>query len=178
MIIRLLQLGIIIQNMIPKKPIEESIIYMCLNSYALILAKPLYSLIVSGKLDCTILLTPSNNQSFAIEAEGTNSAGDFGIAGKFGYTHRNAFTGGEKFGLQLRASNEAIGSIRNILSYSAWEIGGETTLQFPRLMFPFVDRDFQRNSNANTEFNLNYSYQTRPDFARTIAGIGVKIQMG
>ncbi|HNZ85060.1 MAG TPA: BamA/TamA family outer membrane protein, partial [Paludibacteraceae bacterium] len=126
------------------------------------------------KLDCTILLTPSNNQSFAIEAEGTNSAGDFGIAGKFGYTHRNAFTGGEKFGLQLRASNEAIGSIRNILSYSAWEIGGETTLQFPRLMFPFVDRDFQRNSNANTEFNLNYSYQTRPDFARTIAGIGLK----
>lgn len=126
------------------------------------------------KLDCTILLTPSNNQSFAIEAEGTNSAGDFGIAGKFGYTHRNVFTGGEKFGLQLRASNEAIGSIRNILSYSAWEIGGETTLQFPRLMFPFVDRDFQRNSNANTEFNLNYSYQTRPDFARTIAGIGLK----
>lgn len=126
------------------------------------------------KLDCTILLTPSNNQSFAIEAEGTNSAGDFGIAGKFGYTHRNAFTGGEKFGLQLRASNEAIGSIRNILSYSAWEIGGETTLQFPRLMFPFVDRDFQRNSNANTEFNLNYSYQTRPDFARTIAGVGLK----
>lgn len=126
------------------------------------------------KLDCTILLTPSNNQSLAIEAEGTNSAGDFGIAGKFGYTHRNAFTGGEKFGLQLRASNEAIGSIRNILSYSAWEIGGETTLQFPRLMFPFVDRDFQRNSNANTEFNLNYSYQTRPDFARTIAGIGLK----
>ncbi len=126
------------------------------------------------KLDCTILLTPSNNQSFAIEAEGTNSAGDFGIAGKFGYTHRNAFTGGEKFGLQLRASNEAIGSIRNILSYSAWEIGGETTLQFPRLMFPFVDRDFQRNNNANTEFNLNYSYQTRPDFARTIAGIGLK----
>lgn len=126
------------------------------------------------KLDCTILLTPNNNQSFAIEAEGTNSAGDFGIAGKFGYTHRNAFTGGEKFGLQLRASNEAIGSIRNILSYSAWEIGGETTLQFPRLMFPFVDRDFQRNSNANTEFNLNYSYQTRPDFARTIAGVGLK----
>ena len=41
-------------------------------------------------------------------------------------------------------------------------------------MFPFVDRDFQRNSNANTEFNLNYSYQTRPDFARTIAGVGLK----
>ncbi len=126
------------------------------------------------KLDCTILLTPSKNQSFAIEAEGTNSAGDFGFAGKFGYTHRNAFTGGEKFGLQIRASNEAIGSIRNILSYSAWEIGGETTLQYPRFMFPFVDRDFQRNSNASTEFNLNYSYQTRPDFARTIAGIGLK----
>lgn len=125
-------------------------------------------------LDCTILLTPSKNQSFTIEAEGTNSEGDFGIAGKFGYTHRNILKGGEKFGLQLRASNEAIGSIRNILSYSAWEVGGETSLEFPRFMFPFVNKNFQRNNKATTEFNLNYSYQTRPDFDRTIAGIGLK----
>ncbi len=126
------------------------------------------------RLDCVILLTPSKNQTFSIEAEGTNSEGDFGVAGKFGYAHRNLFKGGERFGLQLRASNEAIGSIRNILTYSAWEIGGETSLRFPRLMFPFIDKDFQRNSNATSEFNINYSYQTRPDFARTIAGVGLK----
>ncbi len=126
------------------------------------------------KLECIILISPNKNQSFSLELEGTNSDGDFGVAGKFGYTHRNVFKGAENFTSKLKASNEAIGSIGNILTYSSWEISGETGLQFPRFIFPFLNMETLREINATTEFNVNYSYQIRPDYSRTIAGFGIK----
>lgn len=36
-------------------------------------------------------------------------------------------------------------------------------------MFPFLTSDFKRRIKATTEFGLQYNYQLRPEFSRTIA---------
>ncbi|MBQ2026077.1 MAG: BamA/TamA family outer membrane protein [Paludibacteraceae bacterium] len=132
------------------------------------------------QVDCNIIVTPDKLQSFSFEIEGTNNEGDFGIAGKFGYTHNNIFKGAEKFKFQLRGANESL-----IGSRSIWDISTETGFQFPTFLFPFINKDFIWKNNPTTDVYVNFSYQIRreygmPDvsvetgYSRIIAGAGIR----
>ncbi len=115
------------------------------------------------QLDCFVLISPCKAQSFSLDLEGTNSWGDLGFAVNGGYQHKNVFRGSELLSLKGRYAQEAYSGITNILSKHTMDVGGEVSLNFPRFMFPFVNKSFRRKINAQTEFSLSGNYQTRPN---------------
>lgn len=123
------------------------------------------------ELDCKVILTPDKVQSISAQIEGTNNEGDLGIAGKISYTHGNLFNGGEQFKFSLGGGNESL-----ITKRSIWNLQTEAALKFPMLLCPFLSRDQRRNTSANTEVYLNFSYQTRQEYSRIILGTGLRYQ--
>jgi outer membrane protein assembly factor BamA len=122
------------------------------------------------KLNCTILTSPAKLQGVGVDLEGTNSAGDFGFATSLNYQHRNFFKGSEVFSAKLRGAYEAL-SGKHEGSSNFWEFGAETSVLFPRFLFPFLNENFRRKIRATTELKLSYSVQTRPEFKRAIASV-------
>lgn len=116
-------------------------------------------------LDCVVLTTPAKSQTVGFDLEGTNSAGDFGVASAVTYAHRNLFKGSEVLSFRVRGAYEALSKSEG---KNYFEIGGEASLNFPTFLFPFVPNRFKRRIRANTEFAASYNFQTRPQFDRTI----------
>lgn len=121
-------------------------------------------------LNCTILTSPAKLQGFGVDLEGTNSAGDFGFASSVNYQHRNLFKGSEVFAAKVRGAYEALSS--SSVGNSYWELGAESSLLFPRFLFPFVSENFKRKIRASTEFKVSYGIQTRPEYRRAILSGG------
>lgn len=124
----------------------------------------------STKLNAYILLTKNKLQSVSLEVEGTNSAGDLGAALSVSYQNRNLFRGSELFMFRVRGAYEAVSGLHGQYRNESYtELGAETSINFPRFLFPFLSHDFRRNIRANTEFGLQYNYQMRPEFTRIVA---------
>lgn len=129
----------------------------------------------STKLKCIITAVPDKRQGISAEVEGTNSAGFFGVGASLGYVHRNAFKGSELFNAKLRGSYEAVTPNFSSFRDNYFEIGGETSLTFPRFLFPFLSHDLRRRLRASTQVVSSYTYQRRPNyFTRTVFSTGVK----
>lgn len=124
------------------------------------------------KLDCSILAAPTKLQGFGVEVEGTHSAGDLGFASSVNYQHRNLFRRSEAFTFKVRGAYEALGSSKSSIDGNYWEFGAETGITFPRFVFPFVSESIKRRLRATTEFKIGYSFQTRPEYQRTILSGG------
>jgi outer membrane protein assembly factor BamA len=122
------------------------------------------------KLNCTILTAPEKKQGVRFEVEGTNSAGDLGLASSLTYQHRNLFKGSELFSAKVRGGYEFLSSTE--LKGNYWELAGETSLHFPHFLFPFVDYDFRRKIRATTEFKMSYNAMRRPEYHRSILSGG------
>ena len=58
----------------------------------------------SDKLDCYIVCQPLIKQSITIEAEGTKTSDNYGVAGSFVFQNKNAFKGAELVELKLKGS--------------------------------------------------------------------------
>ncbi|MDP4202111.1 MAG: BamA/TamA family outer membrane protein [Bacteroidota bacterium] len=125
-------------------------------------------------MDCIIVINPDKNQSFTVDVEGTNSGGNFGVAGDFSYQHRNIFKGAQLFKFHARYSYEALGSLSNLFSYNATELATDVSVKYPTFVFPFLGQEFKRGINASTAFTIGYNYQIRPEFTRTLANVGIK----
>ncbi|MBP5306558.1 MAG: BamA/TamA family outer membrane protein [Paludibacteraceae bacterium] len=125
-------------------------------------------------LDCTISLTPTRVQSFSVEVEGTNTDGDIGAAMSGTYTHRNVFHGAEQFDFKTRLAYQPMGNLQDALSDRSLEIGGEASLTFPKVLFPFVTESMSRRIRAFSQISGSYNFQTTPWYDRTIAGAGFK----
>lgn len=123
----------------------------------------------STKLDCIILTSPAKPQSFGADLEGTNTAGNFGFASSLSYQHRNIFKGSETFGIKLRGAYEGLSGF---FGKNFFELGAETSLNFPSFLFPFLSKDFKRRIRATTELKVSYNYQRRPEYDRTILSGG------
>lgn len=126
----------------------------------------------SLKLDCVILTSPAKLQSFGVDVEGTNSAGDFGFASSLNYQHRNLFKGAEVFSARIRGAYESLSGKDNSGLANYWELGGEASIMFPRFLFPFLSYDFRRKIRASTELKVSYNWQTRPEYERAILSGG------
>jgi hypothetical protein len=118
----------------------------------------------STLLDCRILTMPEQKQSLLFSVEGTNTAGNMGVASSVSYTHRNLFRGAETFNLKIRGAYESISNFTN----PYLEFGGEAAFLFPKFIFPFLSRNSLRTMRTSTEFSLSYNYQTRPEYDRTL----------
>ncbi len=133
----------------------------------------------STRLNAYVLLTKNKPQSISFEVEGTNSAGDLGAGASVTYNHHNLFRGSEGFMLKLRGAYEAVSGLQGTgynQNYIEW--GAETSINFPRFLFPFLSRDFTRRISATTEFGLQYNYQMRPEFTRIVASAGWSYRWG
>ena len=106
--------------------------------------------------------------TISFQPEGTNTAGDFGAAASLTYENRNLFRGSEVLSVQLRAAFEAITGLEGYQNEDYEEYGMETKLVFPRMVAPFLSRDFTRRSTATSELSLTYDMQNRPEFHRRV----------
>ena len=124
-------------------------------------------------LDCIIQLTPYSSQSYTTELEGTNSAGNLGVAGSFKYQHKSLFYGAEHFSLKLKGGIEAQTAISGennnvIIPFNSKEVGIESSLRIPIFLLPFKVNNFVRHNAPKTIFSFAYNYQIRPDYEKTI----------
>jgi outer membrane protein assembly factor BamA len=122
------------------------------------------------QLDCTVQLTLLSQQSGKIELEGTNSAGNLGGALNLIYQHKNLFRGAELFNLKLKGAYEALSQKDTLRSLQ--EYGVETSLRFPKFLFPFLQKEsFIKTYNPKTTLLAAYNYQNMPFYTRTIANV-------
>lgn len=120
-------------------------------------------------LNCHIQLTLLSQQSFNVEIEGTNTAGDLGGALNLIYQHKNLFHGAEQFSMKLKGAFEAM-TQKNARLRSTQEYGFETSLRVPRFLFPFLrSEEFVKNYNPTSTILAAYNYQNMPFYTRTIA---------
>jgi outer membrane protein assembly factor BamA len=123
------------------------------------------------ELDCYIVLSQNTKKGVGFELEGTNTAGDFGVAGNATFTHRNLLNGSELFQVKVRGAYEALSS--NFTS-DYTELGGEMNLTLPEFKMPFLSSAFKLKVDASTELRTSYQIMSRPEFERTVASMGVR----
>ena len=120
-------------------------------------------------LDCNIQLTLLSQQSYKIELEGTNSAGNLGGALNLIYQHKNLLHGAELFSMKLKGAYGALRQQNNKLS-SAQEYQFETSLRLPEFIVPFINTEnFVKKYNPSTTIVAAYDYQKLPVYTRTVA---------
>lgn len=128
----------------------------------------------SDKLNCDIGISTNKINSIIFQPEGTNTAGDFGAAASLTYENKNLFKGAETFSVKLRGAFEAITGLEGYQNQDYEEYSLETKLVFPRLLVPFLSKNFKRQSAAVTELTASYNMQNRPEFHRRVFSAGVR----
>ncbi|MBN2173515.1 MAG: BamA/TamA family outer membrane protein [Bacteroidales bacterium] len=127
-------------------------------------------------LDCNVNLTRNPVNSYSIEAQGTNSGGDLGLAGYLIYQNKNLLNGGEIFYIKLKGALEAQEGGTDYESspqnqfwiFNTFEAGIEANLEIPKFLAP-IDQDvFSRYFRPKTILNLGYNIQNRLDYDRVI----------
>lgn len=119
-------------------------------------------------LVCNIQLTPTTNQSYTVELEGTNSSGNIGGGANLNYMHRNLFGGAENFTMRLSGAIERLRESDQKAFGNMIELGTEARISLPQFLLPFKTESFIRRYNPKTSIGAMYNYQKRPDFTRSI----------
>ena len=130
-----------------------------------------------NELNCIIHLSPVPKQSFLIETEGTNSAGNLGIAENFIYRTKNLMKGAELFELAVKGGLEAQNTfggskgqtVEPLDIFNTIEIGTTAKIFFPKLIFPIKEEMIPKRYNPRTSLSASYNYQQRSDYIRTVA---------
>jgi outer membrane translocation and assembly module TamA len=119
-------------------------------------------------LNVDVVTMPARKQAVTYAIEGTNTAGNLGIASSVNYTHRNLFRGSETFNFKIRGAYETIKNFED----PYMEVGGEASIHIPKFVIPFIH--IPRNLRASTEFSLSYNHQNRPEYKRILLSGGIK----
>ncbi len=132
----------------------------------------------SNYLDARVTLFPGNTHYMQFGVDGTNSAGDLGIASNVSYEHRNIFKGGETFRIRLNGAYEFIGSSDslNLLDDSYYEYGAEVFLSVPQLLLPWRLDRLRDQPSASTDFSAGINYQNRPEYLRQFFNLSSRFQ--
>jgi outer membrane protein assembly factor BamA len=122
----------------------------------------------STKLNATITLLPANAHWFSTAIDGTNSAGDLGVAPSISYQHQNLFNGGERLNIKLKGAYEFItgGKNTDLMSQSFYEYGVESGLSFPMFLLPWLKKSWREQPSATTRFSIGLNNQHRPEYTR------------
>ena len=117
-------------------------------------------------LDCNIFLKKQKKIYYRIEAEGTNSSGNYGTSINFKFGNKNTLKGAENFNFKFKGALETRKSLNSNESFfNIWEAGIETSLKTPRLITPISIKNIK---SPNTNFTFSFIKQQRPDFTRSI----------
>ncbi|MDR2682825.1 MAG: BamA/TamA family outer membrane protein, partial [Dysgonamonadaceae bacterium] len=132
----------------------------------------------STLLDCNIYLTPGNIHSLQTGLEGTNNAGDIGVALDVTYGHLNLFNGSELFNLNVRSAYEFVSgsSDENEINHNYYELNIRPSLTFPKFHLPFIGTYVNERFNSQTQYSLGYAIQNRPSYTRNFFNFNWKIR--
>ena len=113
--------------------------------------------------------------------DGTNSAGDLGVAANITYEHRNIFKGAERLRLRLNGAYEFIstGGLAdsiNLIDQNYYEYGAEAFLSIPQLLLPWLLKNLKEQPSASTEFSIGLNFQKRPEYLRQFFNLSSKLQ--
>lgn len=118
-------------------------------------------------VDAKITLAPSNLHWFEAAIDGTNSAGDLGIAPSIAYKHQNIFNGAELFSVKLRGAYEFVNNNSSSIAHkNYYEYGIETSLSFPQFLFPWLKTSWREIPTASTQITLGVNNQHRSEYTR------------
>lgn len=119
-------------------------------------------------LDAKVTLTPGNTHFLQTEIQGTNSAGDLGIAPSITYQHQNIFNGAEILKIKLRGAYEFISNKEksNLLNNSFYEYGADVSLSFPLFLLPGLKRSWREQPSASTQISVGINNQHRKEYIR------------
>ena len=149
-------------------------------TYRRLLSLPIFSNVsiqftrsdIDGFLDCFISLRKAEKQSFSIETKGTNSSGFLGIEGDLIYRNKNIFGGAELLTVKLIGGIQAQAALtdedQSNVTLNTIEIGPEVKIQFPKFLLPVNQNKIAQSANPKTNLSSSFSYQSRPDYQRTI----------
>lgn len=128
------------------------------------------SLSQQGLLDTFIQITNAPVNSFSIETDVTNRAGNPGMAGSLMVQNKNLFHGAEVFRIRLHGAIELQRSAEKeqakFLFFNTIEAGVIGSLHIPRFLVPFNQARFSKYFRPQTSFSLSYTYQLQPDYIR------------
>ncbi len=135
----------------------------------------------SNFLDSRISISPGNLHWMQFGVDGTNSAGDLGVAANITYEHRNIFKGAERLRVRLNGAYEFIssGSVPesvNLIDQNYYEYGVESFLSIPQLILPWLLKGLKQQPSASTEFSVGLNFQKRPEYLRQFFNLSSKLQ--
>ncbi|MDR0660085.1 MAG: BamA/TamA family outer membrane protein [Prevotellaceae bacterium] len=121
----------------------------------------------TAMLDCNVYLTSGNIHGLQAGLDGTNKAGDLGVAANISYSHYNLFNGGEVLNVKLRGAYEMMtGNVDSLGGRNYYSTGIETSLMFPQVHLPFAGEKLRRNLNISTTYSVAFDIQKRPEYQR------------
>lgn len=130
---------------------------------------------IERELDAEIRMTRAPVQSYNIETEGTNSAGDLGIAGSIVYTNRNLFRRAEVLDLRLKGALEMQqtpgGEKGDFLVFNTYETGAEVGFRVPRFLAPVSSRQLPKVFEPSTRLDLGINLRQRPQYRRLVTNV-------
>lgn len=130
----------------------------------------------SSLLDAKITLTPSNIYHFQFGVDGTNTAGDLGVASYVAFQQKNLFKGSEILALKVNGAFEHIkgntkydaqaGKTYTVKTDNYYEYGGELSLTIPRIILDFLPQKYRHQVGAATTFSFSANWRKRPEYRR------------
>jgi hypothetical protein len=126
---------------------------------------------INGYLNGKIFLPLQKKQNYSVDIEGTNTSGNYGVAGNLNYQHKNLFRGAQILELTIRGAMERQIAVINSITteFPVRELGAEAKLLFPGFLLPFYESRFRFKVLPQTRFSVAYNYQQRPYYTRTLA---------
>ena len=117
----------------------------------------------TSDLEANIFLSPKERFSVGFDLDFSHSnIQDFGFSLGSSFGIRNVFRGAEVLQVSLKntlGSSSDISSLESQL-FNLYELGADTSIQFPRIMFPInLDRFIPKTMNPSTSINLNLTLQ-------------------
>lgn len=129
----------------------------------------------AGYLDMNIRLSPRPRQSITYQTQGTNTAGNLGVALDVIYQNRNLMRGLELFEVRLTGglevqrilgdANSQDESVAGFLPFNTLLFGPEASVVIPKIPKAL---SFLGGSNRKTRIATYFNFQRRPDYERSI----------
>lgn len=130
----------------------------------------------SSFLDAKITLAPANIYNFRFGVDGTNSAGDLGMAAYVSFQQKNLFHGSEIFNIKLNGAFEHINGNTefDVKTDNYYEYGGEVSLNIPRILLFALPQKLKKQLGASTSFSFSANWRKRPEYNRSFLSLDWK----
>ncbi|MCF1423032.1 translocation and assembly module lipoprotein TamL [Mangrovimonas futianensis] len=125
-----------------------------------------------GLLQADIYLSPLNKRSLRTELQAVTKSNNFaGPALGVTYTNRNLFGGGESFSVGAKVGYEKQIASGSSSSLSSTQLGLETELLVPRMVFPIkFDNDYFEYAIPKTKIGFGIDYLNRTQLYALLSG--------